>query len=561
MNSTPYKREMIEYEQPLWLHMFCGQTDKFEARAGVKRRRRRSKTRESEAASRNVLGEDSAEEADLIRKDVAVVQDDLKGPDSPLTAYPKDDQLEYQRGAAQGTITLRQRCGRSANDVLGAMRSTRRQSATLRPGVCLSPSSSFALLFLIILVGQESITEVQTFALQIVAYTQQAHLCSHAAQPILELRACFCCVLLSSLPPPPSASPKRNPTDRASGEISAPALALALFGYAAGVTGGGSVTTQTPSSAAELKSWLEDSVTRRIVLKQMYDFNSVVGTETGTVCFPYTCTNNAQGMISGNNNFCAQYTNKTTATYSAAGGKFIMIKSNKSILGTGANTGFIGVGIKFANGAGNIIIQNVRFENLNPRWVWGGDFLNFDGSGPVWIDHCYFNRVGRQFIVSGFNPNTFTISNSYFDGQADFTPFCDGYHYWAFLLVGTGDKITFANNHIFHVGARTTGHTLESDDGNILFEGNYFQNVVTNSGSIAGKAYWVSSGNAASCASSLGRTCQSNTFSNSGTGTLADSAVMSAMSGDSVIRGAKVMAASAVPSFVSANAGTGKVIA
>ncbi|KAH8827184.1 pectin lyase-like protein [Flagelloscypha sp. PMI_526] len=358
-----------------------------------------------------------------------------------------------------------------------------------------------------------------------------------------------------------------------------PAFA-APFGYAAGVTGGGSATTQTPADAAELKSWLEDSVTRRIVLKTMYDFNSVVGTETGTVCFPYSCTNNAQGMISGSNNFCANYSNKTTATYSAAGGKYIMINSNKTLLGTGANTGITGVGIKFANGVSNIIIQNVRFQNLNPRWVWGGDFLNFDGSSLVWIDHCYFNRVGRQMVVSGFNANSMTISNNYFDGTADYTPFCDGYHYWAFLLVGTGDKITFANNYIYHVGARSphvggpgakfhfynnyfndnNGHTLESDDGSILFEGNYFQNVVSNSGSISGKAYWVSSSNAATCASSLGRTCQANVFSNSGTGTLADSSVLSSLGPDSAVRGVTVMAASAVPSYVLANAGTGKVI-
>jgi pectin lyase len=37
-------------------------------------------------------------------------------------------------------------------------------------------------------------------------------------------------------------------------------------GFARGTTGGGSVACQVPSSTAQLKSWLEDSTARCIVL-------------------------------------------------------------------------------------------------------------------------------------------------------------------------------------------------------------------------------------------------------------------------------------------------------
>ena len=66
------------------------------------------------------------------------------------------------------------------------------------------------------------------------------------------------------------------------------------FGLAAGTTGGGSATTQTPSSNAELASWLSDSTARVIVLTSIYDFTNDDGTATGTACKPWTCSPNPQ---------------------------------------------------------------------------------------------------------------------------------------------------------------------------------------------------------------------------------------------------------------------------
>lgn len=66
------------------------------------------------------------------------------------------------------------------------------------------------------------------------------------------------------------------------------------FGAAAGTTGGGSATAQTPSSIAELTSWLSDSTARVIVLDKIYDFTSAEGTITATACKPWTCSPNPQ---------------------------------------------------------------------------------------------------------------------------------------------------------------------------------------------------------------------------------------------------------------------------
>lgn len=40
-----------------------------------------------------------------------------------------------------------------------------------------------------------------------------------------------------------------------------------------------------------------------------------------------------------------------------------------------------------ANGVKNIIIQNVHFTEINPKYVWGGDAISIAGADMIWIDH------------------------------------------------------------------------------------------------------------------------------------------------------------------------------
>lgn len=39
-------------------------------------------------------------------------------------------------------------------------------------------------------------------------------------------------------------------------------------------------------------------------------------------------------------------------------------------------------------------------QDINPKYVWGGDAISLEGNAGVWIDHCTFDLVGRMFVVS-----------------------------------------------------------------------------------------------------------------------------------------------------------------
>ncbi|GAB1528343.1 hypothetical protein RhiTH_011537 [Rhizoctonia solani] len=358
------------------------------------------------------------------------------------------------------------------------------------------------------------------------------------------------------------------------------------FGYATGTTGGNSAAQAIPTSAAQLKSWLEDNVTRNILLDRTYDFTDTEGNVSGKVCKSWTCSPNPQLMLDRGSG-CGSSAS-TTATYKKAGTSAIKVKSNKTIVGKGTS-GWMqvkGKGLKLSN-VSNVIIQNIRISDINPQYVWGGDAIYIDNSSKIWIDHNYFKNVGRQFIVTGFDPaKQVTISNNYFDGQSTWSTGCDQHHYWALLFAGNGDQITFARNYMYftsgrgpHIGGTDgytltlhmynnyfndiTGHAIDADTGSkILIEGNYFNKVKTPStGSTKGAAFAPTSSSMNSqCSGSLGRNCVSNTLAG-GSGSLtntANSGILSSFTA-STVKSASIMDPAQVPSYVTSNAGLGKV--
>ncbi|GAB1527848.1 hypothetical protein RhiTH_011036 [Rhizoctonia solani] len=356
------------------------------------------------------------------------------------------------------------------------------------------------------------------------------------------------------------------------------------FGFATGTTGGNGAAQAVPTSAAQLKSWLEDNVTRNILLDRTYDFTDTEGSITGKVCKSFTCSPNPQLSIDTGSG-CGSSAS-STATWKKAGTAGILVKSNKSIIGKGTSGWIKGKGLKL-QGVSNVIIQNIRISDLNPQYVWGGDAIDLSGATNVWIDHNYFKSVGRQFIVSHFEPNTkVTISNNYFDGQSTWSTGCDQHHYWAFLLLGKNDQITFARNHLYytsgrgpHIGGTSgnkqlmhmynnyfndiTGHALDADvGGTVLAEGNYFNKVKTPStGNTNGAVFApTSSSMADQCTSNLGRKCVLNSLAG-GSGALTNTAKNSIVSQftASTVKSASIMDPSTVASYVLANAGTGKV--
>ncbi|KAF9530574.1 putative pectin lyase D [Crepidotus variabilis] len=356
------------------------------------------------------------------------------------------------------------------------------------------------------------------------------------------------------------------------------------FGYATGTTGGGSATAQTPSSNAELVSWLGDSTARVIVLDKIYDFTDSEGSATGTACAPWTCSPNPQLAID-QNSWCENYeagAAKTTVTYKKAGITPIAVGSNKTLLGKGKAGGIAGKGLKIT-GKSNIIIQNIRIYQINPQFVWGGDAIQIDGGSKIWIDHNYIQYIGRQMVVTGYGAVTAaTFSNNVFEGAGTYSATCNGRHYWAALFTGNGDQITFALNYVYmtsgrgpHVGGTSgykqyihaynnyyvsvAGHAFDPQVGAyVLAEGNYFNTVDQPVTTATGYAFLpVDSTHTAQCSSYIGRACVANTALSSGTLNRNDLGALSAFTSATYVKSASVKAASEVGAFVQANAGLG----
>ncbi|KAH8809495.1 pectin lyase-like protein [Flagelloscypha sp. PMI_526] len=362
-------------------------------------------------------------------------------------------------------------------------------------------------------------------------------------------------------------------------------------GFGKSTTGGGSATAQVPSSNAELATWLSDSTARVIQLNSIYDFTSTYGTSSVSVCSPWTCTPNPQSIVA-TLGACDSYTTRTVTMNNAGYSTNLKVGSNKTLLGKGSSAGIKGIGLKIQDGVSNIIIQNIKITDINHQYVWGGDGILISNATNVWIDHNYFNRVGRQFLTTGFgNAKGVTISNNYFDGTATWSTGCDNHHYWGIILAGQGDTVTFVNNWLYYTAGRSphtggqastdtllyhfvnnyissnTGHALDIGQGTrMLAEGNYFASVKTPIAGVDtnGHLYFPTTVNDAyGCSNAnMGRYCEWNRIdSSSGTpGTYLDTSVFSTiLATDSSVKGLTPKGVADVPAYVQANAGVGKV--
>ena len=167
-------------------------------------------------------------------------------------------------------------------------------------------------------------------------------------------------------------------------------------GFGKGTTGGGNAECAIPSSVAQLKTWLTDSTARCIVLDREFNFKGTEGTTTATGCRPASnkcpgnggqdAINNADWCTNGN---AGEGATSITVTYDTAGTSAINLGSNKSIIGVGSQGVIRGKGLRIANGAQNVIIQNIHITELNPQYIWGGDAITLDGTDLVWIGRYF----------------------------------------------------------------------------------------------------------------------------------------------------------------------------
>ncbi|KAB2575063.1 putative pectin lyase a precursor protein [Lasiodiplodia theobromae] len=355
----------------------------------------------------------------------------------------------------------------------------------------------------------------------------------------------------------------------------------AAEGFAKGVTGGGSATPVYPSTIAELTKYLADDTARVIVLNKEFNYIGSEGTTTEKGCRPASnkCPGNGGQDAINHASWCDNGNAGTGSTsitvkYDTAGVSGLTVGSNKSIIGVGSKGVIRGKGLRMANGAKNVIIQNIHITELNPQYIFGGDAITLDGTDMIWVDHVKVSKIGRQFVVLGNGASgRVSITNSEFDGYTDYSATCDGHHYWALYFTGSSDMVTFKANYIHHTSGRSpkvggntllhavnnywyanSGHAFDigSSNSNAVIEGNVFQNVVTPLLENKGKVFAPTSVQS-TCSTYLGHSCQANAFGSSGSLTGTDSSFLSNF------KGKNVASASAASTVASAKYGVGIV--
>ncbi|CAN9441202.1 unnamed protein product [Alternaria alternata] len=344
----------------------------------------------------------------------------------------------------------------------------------------------------------------------------------------------------------------------ASGVSAADAVKGAAEGFAKGVTGGGSAKPVYPSTTAELISYLGDSSPRVIVLTKTFDFTGTEGKATSAGCRPWG-TGSACQIAINKDGWCDNYQPNapkvSSITYDKAGMLGITVKSNKSLIGQGSKGVIKGKGIRMTGNVKNIIVQNVRFTEINPQYVWGGDAITVDGADMIWIDHVTTDLIARQHIVLGNGASgRVSITNNEINGATAWSATCDGHHYWGMYFTGSSDMVTLKGNYIHHTSGRSpkvagntllhavnnyfyanSQHAFEADSGaKIIAEGNVFQNVKEPAQSgLPGKVFAVGS-NGSACKSAMGRNCEPNAYGSSGTMAGSDTSIIAGMKGKNI---------------------------
>ncbi|KAM0278733.1 hypothetical protein ACHAQH_005027 [Verticillium albo-atrum] len=249
------------------------------------------------------------------------------------------------------------------------------------------------------------------------------------------------------------------------------------YGFATGVTGGGSAKATTPASASDLAKLLADDVPRTIVINKTWDFTGTKAKSSG--CDRKSCSAKNGGQLYLGTLSCGGSDNVAVSsiTYDKAGTEPLIVGSNKSIIGTGAGV-LNGKGLRVKKGAKNVIIQGFEVRNLNPGIVWGGDAIDLQGGNDgVWIDHMKISQVGRMFIVTHYDGSRVTVSNNEFDGQTTTSASCNGDHYWTMMFYGKGDRVTLDKNYYHDVSGRAPKLGQPGVTGTFQATNNYFKNM------------------------------------------------------------------------------------
>jgi pectate lyase len=187
---------------------------------------------------------------------------------------------------------------------------------------------------------------------------------------------------------------------------------------------------------------------------------------------------------------------RITGTMDFGGITATALRSNKTIVGIGANARLINGGLELYNRS-NIIIQNITFVNAPDDWLKVNQ-----GTHHVWVDHCTFTD-GDVADPAGANhdglfditrqSSHITISYCLFlnhaktilIGHSDSASGDLGYlkttlhHNWFNGTRSRHPRVRFGQVHVYNNYYRNNDEygiasTMEAD---VLVEGNYFENV------------------------------------------------------------------------------------
>lgn len=154
-------------------------------------------------------------------------------------------------------------------------------------------------------------------------------------------------------------------------------------------------------------------------------------------------------------------------------GDTVYVRSNKTIVGVGANSGFTGGGIKMS-GQQNVIVRNLKFS-----FPTGTDAITIQNSHHVWIDHNELWSDRAHDI-------------DYYDGLIDITHASDFitvswnviHDHWKTSLIGHDDDnasedtghltVTYHHNHWYNLDARLPSIRF----GRAHIYNNYYSNAV-----------------------------------------------------------------------------------
>jgi pectate lyase len=179
------------------------------------------------------------------------------------------------------------------------------------------------------------------------------------------------------------------------------------------------------------------------------------------------------------------------------GSSNVRFGSNKTIVGVGSSSGFIG-NLKSV-GETNVIIQNLNFTN--PNKVGDGDGMTIEGGTHIWIDHCSFVdcgdgsldiKRGSDLVTVSWCKFSYTfnsghnfvnlIGHSDSNGSQDRGKLRITFHHnwWSTLCVERMPRVRFGKIHMYNNYFNSPGNNYcirASIESETLAESNYFENV------------------------------------------------------------------------------------